>query len=382
MRVADYIAERLVFLGIDTCFLVTGGGAMHLNDAIGGNPNIRKIYCHHEQGAAMAAEAFARIANKPALLNVTTGPGGINALNGVFGAFTDSIPMIVVSGQVKRETCLSFNPVAGLRQLGDQEVDILAMAKPITKYAQLLREATDIADMIDRAYLESTTGRPGPVWIDIPVDLQGSKLDEAYEQRITKPLPNANYQSSKVTDHDILFVQEALRTAKRPVILAGSGIRIAGAEKVLLSFAEKTGVPVATAWTHDIFPSDHPLYAGRPGTIGTRAGNFVIQNADLVLILGSRLNIRQVSYNWHSFARNAKKIWVDVDEAEFRKPYIHVDKEIISDVEYFLTKLIHFSPDNHVSSHAEWSKWCQNIQLKYSPKHSDYPVSVLSLIHI
>lgn len=375
MRVADFIVERLAYLGVDTCFLVTGGGAMHLNDAIGASGNFQKIYCHHEQGASMAAESYARIANKPALLNVTTGPGAINALNGVFGAYTDSLPMLVVSGQVKRETCLSFNPIPRLRQLGDQEVDIISMAKLITKYTHLLTNATDIADIIDIAYIEATLGRPGPVWIDIPVDLQGTKLPEDFVQRITMPLPENNLVP-KVTDQEICSVLEWLTLAKRPVILAGSGIRIADVEKVLLKLAELLQVPVATAWTHDIFPSDHPLFAGRPGTIGTRAGNFVVQNADLVLILGSRLNVRQVSYNWSSFARHAKKIWVDIDEAEFRKPYITADKKIIADVGDFMEKLTRTALKNaYKPKHTEWVNWCQEIQTKYSPKDSDYPIS-------
>ena len=375
MRVADFMAERLAYLGVDTCFLVTGGGAMHLNDAIGGNPDFQKIYCHHEQGAAMAAESYARIANKPALLNVTTGPGGINALNGVFGAYTDSVPMIVVSGQVKRETCLGFNPVPGLRQLGDQEVDIISMAKPITKYTHLLKDALDIGDIINNAYIEATQGRPGPVWIDIPVDLQGTQLPEDFVHRITMPLPEKNLMP-KIADQEIFTVLEWLSTAKRPVILAGSGIRIAGAGEVLLKLAERLQVPVATAWTHDILPSDHPLFAGRPGTIGTRAGNFVVQNADLVIILGSRLNIRQVSYNWSSFARNAKKIWVDIDEAEFHKPYIKADKEITADVGDFMEKLVCFAQTkSYKPNHTNWVNWCQEIQTRYSPKDSDYPLS-------
>src|SRR5215471_15787540 len=185
MRVADFVADRLSFLGIDTCFVVTGGGAMHLNDAIGACSRMRKVYCHHEQAAAMAAEAYARVAAKPALVNVTTGPGGINALNGVFGAYTDSIAMVVVSGQVKRETLLRFNPIPGLRQLGDQEVDILTMVQPITKWAHLLSSAEEIADTINEAFVKATRGRPGPVWIDLPVDLQGARLPQEFASRAT-----------------------------------------------------------------------------------------------------------------------------------------------------------------------------------------------------
>jgi acetolactate synthase-1/2/3 large subunit len=335
MRVADFVAARLAFLGIDTSFLVTGGGAMYLNDAIGADQSLKKIYCHHEQGASIAAEAYARVALKPALLNVTTGPGSINALNGVFGAYADSIPMVVVSGQVKRETMLSFTPVEGLRQLGDQEVDIVTMVKPIVKWAHLLRNAQDIAQKIDEAFFQAVTGKPGPVWLDIPVDLQGTVLPSSFDSLIKRPL-NLSVEQASASSLQIEQVVADLKESKRPVIFAGSGIRISGMDVELLKFAEMLDIPVVTAWTHDIFPNDHRLFAGRPGTIGTRAGNFVVQNADLVLILGSRLNIRQVSYNWQSFARKAKKIWVDIDKSEFNKPYVTPDMAIEADLKTFL----------------------------------------------
>ena len=375
MRVADYIVARLAFLGIDTSFLVTGGGAMYLNDAIGASESLIKIYCHHEQGASMAAEAYARVALKPALLNVTTGPGSINALNGVFGAYTDSIPMVVVSGQVKRETMLSFNTVPGLRQLGDQEVNIIAMAKPVTKWAYLLRTPEEIAQKIDEAFLEAVTGKPGPAWLDVPVDIQGAVLPESYGVLVSSPLGISVDQFASSSE-DIVQIIDALSKAKRPVILAGSGVRIAGMASKLVELAEALDIPVVTAWTHDIFPNDHRLFAGRPGTIGTRAGNFVVQNSDLVIVLGSRLNIRQVSYNWSSFARNAKKIWVDIDPAEFKKPYVSADVTITADLKTFIpsliaqTKILQWRP-----SHLSWVQWCSDINARFTPKPEDYPVS-------
>jgi acetolactate synthase-1/2/3 large subunit len=375
MRVADYITARLSFLGVDTSFLVTGGGAMYLNDAIGADESIRKIYCHHEQGASIAAEAYARVALKPALLNVTTGPGSINALNGVFGAYTDSIPMVIVSGQVKRETMLSFTPVPGLRQLGDQEVDIVAMAKPVTKWAYLLRTAEEIIEKLDEAYIQAVGGKPGPAWLDIPVDLQGAILPTALEVKVTAPLhlSNINQQASDV---QLAQVIDALAASKRPVIFAGSGIRIAGADQALVSMAETLDIPVVTAWTHDIFPNEHRLFAGRPGTIGTRAGNFVVQNSDLVLILGSRLNIRQVSYNWPSFARHAKKIWVDIDPAEFNKPFVKADLAVHSDLAGFVPNLIKLAlAKGWQAKHQAWVQWCADINARFTPKSADYPVS-------
>jgi len=375
MRVADFVADRLSFLGIDTCFVVTGGGAMHLNDAIGACSRMRKVYCHHEQAAAMAAEAYARVAAKPALVNVTTGPGGINALNGVFGAYTDSIAMVVVSGQVKRETLLRFNPIPGLRQLGDQEVDILTMVQPITKWAHLLSSAEEIADTINEAFVKATRGRPGPVWIDLPVDLQGAQISDDVAAKVTAPLRETD-ASPKLDPRQVVAVLKTLASAKRPVILAGSGVRIAGAEDELLKLAELIQVPVTTAWTHDIFPNDHPLFAGRPGTIGTRAGNFVVQNADVVLVLGSRLNIRQISYNWGSFARHAKKIWVDIDASELRKPFVKSDLEVIADVRDFMSALAGAAyAEPSKSRHHAWLSWCAEVNRKYSPKDADYPLS-------
>lgn len=375
MRVADFIVARLAFLGVDTSFLVTGGGAMYLNDAIGANDSLKKIYCHHEQGASIAAEAYARVALKPALLNVTTGPGSINALNGVFGAYTDSIPMIVVSGQVKRETMLSFVSVPGLRQLGDQEVDIVAMVKPITKWAHLVREPESIAEKLDEAFIRAIEGKPGPVWLDVPVDIQGSLLPPAFADLIEKPL---NFKSKKLltSESEVSEVLKALSNAKRPVILAGSGVRISGMDLRLVELAEVLNIPVVTAWTHDIFPNDHYLFAGRPGTIGTRAGNFVVQNSDLVLILGSRLNIRQVSYNWASFARNAKKIWVDIDPAEFNKPYVKADLTVVADLKIFIPNLISKAKALTAKlSYPKWVEWCAGVNNRFTPKPEDYPVS-------
>jgi acetolactate synthase-1/2/3 large subunit len=351
--------------------MITGGGAMHLNDAFGAEPRLRKVFCHHEQAAAIAAEAYARIAGRPALVNVSSGPAGINALNGVFGAYTDSIPMIVVSGQAKRETLRTLSPVAGLRQLGDQEVDITHMVRPITKWCHLVRSPEEIQGVMNRAYTEAVSGRPGPVWIDVPVDVQGAEAPEwGQSDAAGVDLP----QPLRPDSGSLREVLKELGNARRPVILAGTGVRLAAAEQEFLSLVDKLGIPVTTAWTHDIIPSDHPLFAGRPGTIGTRAGNFVVQNADCVLILGSRLNIRQVSYNWSSFARNARKIWVDIDPAEFEKPFVKPDLAIHSDLKPFMRQLLEMARD-WTPRHDPWLRWCRDIRERYTPRISDYPVS-------
>jgi acetolactate synthase-1/2/3 large subunit len=372
IRGADYIARRMAEQGLTHAFGVTGGGAMHLNDAIGAEPRLATVYFHHEQAAAMAAEGYARIAGRPAVVNVTTGPGSINALNGVFGAYTDSIPMLVVSGQVKRETLRALNPIAGLRQLGDQEVDIMAMAAPVTKWRQLVRSPEDIPGAVDRALVEAVSHRPGPAWIDVPVDVQGAPMPEGIRTDLPLAYPPPLASDPQAT----VSVLAELRRARRPVIMAGTGVRIAGVERAFLEVAEQLGIPVVTAWTHDLIPEGHPLFAGRPGTIGTRAGNFVVQNADCVLVLGSRLNIRQVSYNWSSFARNARKIWVDIDRAEFEKPFVCPDVAIQAHLAPFLAQLrAAATAERWTAQHGDWLRWCQTIRRRYSPQASDYPVS-------
>ena len=376
IRLADYIVDRLAALGVDTAFVVTGGASMHLNDAIGRSPALRKVYCHHEQAAAMAAESYARIANKPAIVNVTAGPGGINALNGVFGAYTDSIPMIVISGHVKRETSRSFNPVPGLRQLGDQEADIISMVQPITKFARLVRDSSSVPSLIDEGFREAIGGRPGPAWIDVPVDLQGMAIDLPADA-VTRPLqPSATSSLDQTLSEQADALLDLLAGSRRPVLLGGSGVRIGSAVSQFVELAERLRLPVLTAWTHDLIATDHDLFVGRPGTIGTRAGNFVLQNADLVIIVGSRLNIRQVSYNWSSFARKAKKVWIDIDRAELEKPFVRADLPINADARAVLQAIIARTAVRRMKPRSDkWLSWCQRIKRQYTPKPSDYTTS-------
>jgi acetolactate synthase-1/2/3 large subunit len=359
--VAQYIAQRISEHGARHAFMVTGGGAMFLNDALSHQPGLTPVFFHHEQAAAMAAEACARIASRPPVLNVTTGPGGINALNGVYGAWTDSIPMIVISGQVKRATCLATTPVPGLRQLGDQEGQIVPMACGITKYAAVVDRAEDIAWHLDQALHYAEAERPGPVWLDVPIDVQSAAIDPASLRRWTVPQDTTGF-----SDDDVAGVIRRLREARRPVLLAGSGIRSAKAVAEFETLIRRLGVPVTTAWTHDLIASDDPLYCGRPGTIGTRAGNFTVQNADLLLILGSRLNIRQVSYNWQAFAPSAFKIQVDIDPAEFAKPTVRPDLAITADLKRFLPALNQaLATWGPLPAHTEWLNWCKERLLRY-----------------
>ena len=365
MRVADYIAQRLAEEGITQGFLVTGGGAMHLNDAFGREKKIELLYCHHEQSCSMAAESYGRLTGKPALVNVTSGPGGINALNGVFGAYVDSVPMIVVSGQVKRETLLTSYDLP-LRQLGDQEVDIIAMCKSITKSAIQLLDQKDTQYVIEKSLWLSQNGRPGPVWIDVPIDVQATPIDlsvqksfdPSTEGELCLPKAEQGLLNSDILQRELNLLVERLQNSLRPVILVGSGVRASGMHSQFLQLVEKFKIPVVTAWNaHDALPNENQYYVGRPGTVGDRAGNFAVQNADFLLVLGNRLNIRQIGYDFKSFAEKAFISMIDVDSAELSKPTLHIDQKIHADLRTALPLLLN-SEFKNSSKHSDYLAWC------------------------
>lgn len=373
IRVADYILQTIVKNGVHQIFLVTGGGAMHLNDAIGRCEDLTYTCCHHEQACAMAAEAYARITGKIGCINVTTGPGGINALNGVFGAWTDSIPMLIISGQVKRETCMATYNMHQLRQLGDQEADIVSMVKGITKYSVLIEDPQSIRFHLEKSLYLAVSGRPGPCWIDVPVDVQSSKIDPTQLEGYNPHADELRWDSALI-QRQCREVISRLKASPRPAIIAGSGVMIAGAAEIFEKVTHKIGIPVTTAWNQDMIAADDPVYCGRQGTIGDRAGNFTVQNADTVIILGSRLNIRQVSYNWESFAHSAFKIQVDIDRAELEKPTVKLDLGIHCDVKLFLEELNRQLDEERFDSiiHADWLAWCKKrVELYpvFLPKH-------------
>lgn len=366
MQVAKYIAQTLANFGVRHVFMLTGGGAMFLNDAIGNQPGIQVIFNHHEQACAMAAEGYARVTGKPGVINVTTGPGGINALNGVFGAWTDSIPMLVISGQVKRETLMATYNIPGLRQIGDQEADIISMVKNITKYAILIDDPATIRYHLEKAWHIAHSGRPGPVWLDIPIDVQSSQIEpETLTTYIPdQPLPVDESHLPELCNE----VLANLVAAERPAILAGKGIRLGNAMAVFEQVIHALKIPVVPSWTSiDLLGSDDPLFCGRAGDLATRAGNFIVQNADVLLILGSRLGLRQVSYNWKSFARFAYKIQVDVDATEFKKPTSHADMAIHSDVKPFLVELLRqiTETQHRAEKHRDWLDWCKERIQRY-----------------
>ena len=377
-RVADYMAEMVYAAGIRQVFMVTGGGAMHLNDAFTRHAGLTTLCMHHEQACAMAAEGYARIAQTMALVNVTTGPGGINALNGVFGSYTDSVPMLVVSGQVKRETIVANQDIP-LRQLGDQEVDITSMVLPITKWVTTLNDPQDVRFVMEKALWTARSGRPGPVWIDVPVDVQGAQVDPATLRGFDASMEEGSVgergaQRGAALDAVAGEILVEIAAAKRPIILVGTGVRLAGAATAFLSLVERLDIPVVTAFNaHDLIADDHPNYVGRPGTIGDRAGNFAVQNADLVIILGCRLNIRQISYNWTSFARAARKIMVDIDSGELRKHTLAIDRPVHADVADFIASLT-TAADHHASvpAHRDYRDWCKVRKERYPAALPEY----------
>lgn len=353
MKLSDYVAKKVVELGIRNVFMVTGGGSMHLNHSLGTNDNLECIFNHHEQAAAMAAESYYRLTNKLALVNVTSGPGGTNAITGVYGAWTDSLGVIVISGQVKYETTVRSTGLQ-LRQLGDQELDIERLVSPITKYAEMVTDPSLIRYHLEKAFYLATSGRPGPCWLDIPLDVQGADIDPDSLEKFEPPVVIKNDLTNSCK-----AILDKISKAQRPVVFAGGGVRLSGAHSEFINVVEKLGIPVVTGWNaHDVIWNSHPLYAGRPGTVGNRAGNFTVQNSDLLLILGSRLNIRQISYKWSSFARKAYKIWIDIDEIEMQKPTVKADFKICANLSDFLPQLKNSPYNGPTSAHIKWLDWC------------------------
>jgi acetolactate synthase-1/2/3 large subunit len=368
IKVSDYIARKLKSHGVEYVFMVTGGGAMHLNDSLG--RELKYICNHHEQACAIAAEGYARVANKLAVVNVTTGPGGLNALNGVLGQWTDSVPVLYLSGQVKFETTIHACPdVKGLRQLGDQEVDIISVVKPITKFAYTITDANDVCFYLEKALYEATSGRPGPVWLDVPMNVQGASVDENNLKgfEIPQPKTKANLQGQ------VKIVADKIKHAKRPVILAGHGIRISGALKEFTELLDVCNIPVVTTFNGlDLINEGHKNYIGRFGTLGNRAGNFTVQNADVLITIGTRNNIRQISYNWEFFAREAYKIIVDIDEAELQKPTVKPDLAVCADAKDFIVELKNELNNSIQNSHVDWLEWCHVRKDKYPSVLPEY----------
>lgn len=371
MKAAQYVAEFLASHGVTHNFMVTGGGAMHLNDAFGHHGGIRNIFNHNEQGCAIAAEAYARVTGKIASVCVTSGPGGTNAITGVMGGWLDSIPMFVVSGQVKRETTLWSVPELKLRQLGDQEFDIIHSVSNMTKYAVMVTEVNDIAYHLEKAWYLANHGRKGPVWLDIPLDVQGAPIDMD-ALRHFDPEELAFERIPAMTDAQAEEILNKISKAKAPLIFAGYGVRLSDSADMLLKLVDKLHIPVAVAWNSgDLIAYDNPYYAGSPSREGTRGSSFIVQNCDLLLVLGSRMSIRTITYNKHDFAKNAYKIAVDVDADELRKPTFVPDMPIHADVHQAMELLLQktYTPN---PAHTPWVQWCREMVEKYPAVLPEY----------
>lgn len=364
-KVSDYIADFLAEKGINQIFTVVGGGAMHLNDSFGHHPKLHCLYNHHEQASAIAAEGYARVHNKMAAVCVTSGPGAINALNGVAGAYMDSIPMLILSGQTKTGLTVA-NSGLKLRTLGNQEFDIVSALGNMTKYAEMVMDAGKIKYCLEKAIFLAKSGRPGPCWLDIPLDIQGSYVETEQLEGYDRKEDNLYVESAESIQEKARLVAERLKRAKRPVLYAGNGIRICGGKEILEKLQRQTGIPVVTCWNSiDLQETQSPCYAGRAGIMGDRAGNFAVQNSDLLICIGSRLNVYQVGYDSKTWAREAFVVVNDIDGEELKKPTIRVDLPVCCDAKIFMEELLKQCQLQSCMVNEEWGKQCQSWKERY-----------------
>ena len=376
IKVSDFIFQHLVEkYGIKHCFLVTGGGAMHLNDSIGHTKGLKYICNHHEQASAIAGEGYYRACGQLAVTCVTTGPGGTNAITGVLGQYLDSIPGLYISGQIKTSTYKHTYPYLNLRQLGDQEADIVSMVTPITKYAKTIYNPLDVKYELDKAIAIALDGRPGPVWLDVPLDVQGATVDETKFREFDPSTEIIDPIKHALVDEQISQLIEKVKNAKSPVIYVGNGVRLAKREKEFIQLAEKLNIPVVTAISgSDIIWHDHPLCFGKPGICGDRIGNIMVQNSDLLIVMGTRLSIRQVSYAYDLLAPKAYKVMVDIDLAEMQKPTLNIDMPIHVNLSEFIDKILTALKDeNNLPDFKAWREWGRAIENKIPTLFDDNP---------
>jgi acetolactate synthase I/II/III large subunit len=366
VRLSDWLMGKLVESGISDAFMVAGGAAMYLNDAVALNPEITVTAMLHEQAAAIAAETYAKAAGRLALCLVTAGPGGTNAITGLAGGWLDSTPMIVCSGQAKTADLVGGT---GVRQRGVQEVDIVSIVRSLTKYAVLLDDPTMVRYHVERALYLATSGRPGPVWIDVPLDVQAARIDPD----ALMGFDPSSHVATGLLDRDEIVdaaesVAEALAAATRPLLLVGAGVRLAGAEEQVLRLVESSGVPVLATWpAQGVVGDQHPCYVGRPGPLAPRGANFALQNSDFILGLGARMDLVTTGYNPKDFGRNARKFVVDIDPRELAKLDGAVERGICADVGDFLAELQDRIKPNDSEAREGWRQRCVGWR-------TDYPV--------
>lgn len=383
VRLADYVVSYLESIGVKDIFTVSGGGSIFLNDALG-QSSIKYYCCHHEQAVVMAAESYARVNGSIGVSLVTSGPGGTNALTGVAGCWIDSVPSLIISGQVYLNQTIADS---GLRQLGVQEINIIDIVKPITKYAIMVENPNEIKFHLQKAIYIATTGRPGPVWIDIPANIQRASINE---HELTGFHPSEGFNKlERRLEEKVAKVVELLKTSEKPLIHVGQGVKISKAEKEFMAFVENYNLPFVTARNaNDIVATDHELYVGRPGTFGQRGANFAVQNSDLYLAIGTRLALSQTGYSSKNYAPNAKKVMVDIDRAELNKKTLSIDVKIQSDAKIFLMELnkelsgVSFNISAWLNQCRRWKKKYPVVLPEYEtqkrPVNSYYFVDVLS----
>lgn len=361
-KLSDFVMRFVAAQGVRHVFFLPGGGAMHLNDSLCRCEGLEFVSVQHEQAGAIAAEAYARVTNNLGVAMVTSGPGGTNAVTGVAAAWLDSTPVLFISGQVKRAD-LKRDPE--LRQLGVQEIDMVSIVKPITKYAVTIREPESIRFHLERAVHLARSGRPGPVWIDIPLDVQATMIDAERLEGFAPALPDAASEASALHDHALKTIQ-MLNHAERPVILVGNGVRLSGGADLFEQLVDTLGVPVLTTRLGvDLLPASHPLCFGMPGGIAARSANFTLQNSDFLLTIGTRLDMQMLAYAPDRFARAARKVMVNIDEAEIRKLGKLIDLGVPADAKSFLTALLTLRSEVQARDRSAWMHWCTERRTRY-----------------
>jgi acetolactate synthase I/II/III large subunit len=390
MKLSDYVVRFIADQGVKHVFLVTGGGAMHLNNSLASEPRLVPICNSHEQASAMCAEAYAKATNHLGICMVTTGPGGTNAVTGVAGAWLDSTPMLIVSGQVKRPDRMfdKEGKPLGMRQLGVQEVDVVSIVKPITKYAVTVLEPSEIRYHLERAVHVALSGRPGPVWIDIPLDVQASPIDEPSSLRSFDPAEMKADSVDRKLQEEVRRVIQKLNQAERPLLFAGNGIRLAHAEAEFEQLRKLLDIPTVATWcAADLVPSSDPTYVGRPGSVAARGANFALQNSDFLLAVGVRLDFAITGYAPQNLAREAYKVAVDIDQAELAKMHPYLQQPICADARAFFEELLRQKDSIQLGDSTAWNARCADWKTRYpvvtdEHRRCDSKVSIFNLAEV
>jgi acetolactate synthase-1/2/3 large subunit len=376
MKLSDYVVEFVHRLGVNHLFMLTGGGSMHLVDSVGRNHGIEYVCCLHEQACAFAAEAYAEYSKGLGVVLVTSGPGGTNAITGLAAAWIESAACLFISGQAKRADLIGSR---GVRSMGQQEVDIVSIVRPITKYATTILEPRQIRYELEKAVFHATHGRRGPVWVDVPLDVQASVIDEATLVGFT---PETQSTGDACLEDEVRLTLDLLKAAERPVLLLGNGVREANDQGLVDLLVDRLRVPVLLTWkAADLLPESSPFYAGRPGAIGQRGANFTQQNSDCLLIIGARLDLPQTAFSHGNFGRSAKRIVVDIDSAEIRKLDMQIDVPVCADAVCFLAELLRQAGRLSAPVSSPWLDRCKNWQRKYPvvvPEYWDSPSGVVN----